>query len=421
MIEFFLIVFRHVCQTMKLPIAILSQRLFAQIAVDCSVEQIAAVLQGWSSWPLALQEALSADCVMGMFPLAGLGEYAFAAWTDLASQSACTFRWSDRANRRSVAEHLANVLVDVVRAFRPMNAKRLIADIFEFPVVPSSLDTSLVILGMMVNEILKASGQRTVDLSTSACRACLVRIFDRLRAGADGSGKRDVLLCLSSLEDCVELLKLAAQEPVPSLPVPSALPKVASSFSSADASFHFKLLSWNIAGHSVSLQCPLDWSLADNMCAIVFEIGRWAADVIVLQECVSEAALAGMPVELCLVGAAPSHSGFVHVYAKSSLQARLVACKRAVVVVDLASPEAGDGALLRLVACHLPPGAAGAQQRQAVISEMKGLLSPRSLVVGDMNLREEETPEVSALLSMEDVEYAGKSQSLTLFFWEAVL
>ena len=83
-----------------------------------------------------------------------------------------------------------------------------------------------------------------------------------------------------------------------------------------------KLLTWNVAGASVSRQAPELFEPLDKLPLVKHEIvDRWAPDIFTLQECVTAEALPGFAEEYNLVGAeyVEVQRAYVHLYAKKAL------------------------------------------------------------------------------------------------------
>jgi endonuclease/exonuclease/phosphatase family metal-dependent hydrolase len=173
-----------------------------------------------------------------------------------------------------------------------------------------------------------------------------------------------------------------------------------------------KVVTWNIAGSSVSCQAPSGFVTRDKLTFVVAEVLRWGADLVTLQECVSSNSLAGLDVKYVLVGAewVDVQRSYVHLYARKGLGAEMV-------------PKRGrwPGVLARLVvdaealdvaAVHLEPGPQGAEERKRQLSaislEVKG---SAAVVLGDFNIRLEEE---DALLEC----VAGRNASYNGFSWD---
>ena len=179
------------------------------------------------------------------------------------------------------------------------------------------------------------------------------------------------------------------------------------------------MLTWNISewdgAQRISAQAPAEcaaWSSADNILAVQLEILRYCPTVVCLQECPSREPLSSLATSYRFIGAAAAHAGFVHLYvarahgeaARSALPGEPgVAC-----TVDV-----GDVALT-IVALHLPPFEAGADERAAIVRRVVASASqPRRaaalVLAGDLNVREAEAAELSKACSFVDVPYDGFS------------
>ena len=122
-------------------------------------------------------------------------------------------------------------------------------------------------------------------------------------------------------------------------------------------------LTWNISTApdlpGVSARAPASWTVADNLVALAREVRRLSPDVLALQECPGEDAVAALGGAYSFLGSAPSHSGFVHLYAREG-----VGCRRLELPSGLpaVAGESRVGDLrLQWLAVHLSPGKEGAR------------------------------------------------------------
>ena len=143
----------------------------------------------------------------------------------------------------------------------------------------------------------------------------LKRCFAYIRSEVGSRGHRDALKVLQDAAVCRRVLKFLAQAgqsdgvgvhaaaaargagSVGPAPAPTSTSRAVTSKS-------LKLLTWNVAGASVSRQAPELFTPYDKLPLLKHEIvDRWAPDIFTLQECVTEEALPGFAEEYKLVGA----------------------------------------------------------------------------------------------------------------------
>jgi len=152
-------------------------------------------------------------------------------------------------------------------------------------------------------------------------------------------------------------------------------------------------LTWNISTApdlpGVSARAPASWTVADNLAALAREVRRLSPDVLALQECPGEDAVAALGGAYSFLGSAPSHSGFVHLYAREG-----VGCRRLELPSGLpaVAGESRVGDLrLQWLAVHLSPGKEGAARRRRQLARALAALDGCTVaVLGDFNVREEE-------------------------------
>lgn len=108
------------------------------------------------------------------------------------------------------------------------------------------------------------------------------------------------------------------------------------------------------------------------------------------------------------VASARAHAGFVHLYVRAGLKflalENLAGCPCVAARVEVSSME------IDVVALHLVPGAHSSAARLSQITTATTLVSSAaSVILGDMNVRDEEVEAMLALKDMHDVAYSGKS------------
>ena len=177
-----------------------------------------------------------------------------------------------------------------------------------------------------------------------------------------------------------------------------------------------RAMTWNVSHADVipvSARAPLDrhvWSIEENLAAVQAYVLRQRPDVVALQECPASSALDKLSVDFDLLGANRSHCGFVHLYARRELDATPVELGRDVQGA-MAVVRAGAKSLA-VVAVHLAPGSDSASRRKEQVHAIIKAKPERErplVVLGDMNVRDEEMQALRDRFSLEEAVYHGLS------------
>ena len=169
-----------------------------------------------------------------------------------------------------------------------------------------------------------------------------------------------------------------------------------------------RLLTWNIAGEQTSASGPAWWTTEDKIAAMRREIGRWDPDVVALQECPGPDRWAGLDDSMEQVGAARAHAGFVHLYVKRVVPSERVGvtAKCPWVVAELKL----RGGTVKVASVHLAPGEGAAEERLKQVRQIAKICGGGSVVVlGDLNVREDEMEDVRKAGEFFEAMYAGKT------------
>ena len=224
--EFFLKVARRVCETLRLNIAIGSHVLGERLAESGqTLETVRRGLEGWKHWHP--EEVRAAGCLLVPVPAqegksvrdwflvsvrsaSGEGER-------LAQASSLHVSIQDRCGRATVGERVAGMIDGVVRGVKCGPGDRVSVEQGRFPDCSSSVDSCLVVLGLVFARIAQEAKVGHLDPFAASYvhdfRGCLARAMGMLRIEADRLGDRDVGrgLCTESL--CSRLLAMLAERP----------------------------------------------------------------------------------------------------------------------------------------------------------------------------------------------------------------
>ena len=247
--------------------------------------------------------------------------------------------------------------------------------------------------------------------------ACL----QHLRLESDRCGERDVLLAaLDTAEDCRGVLELLvaggdAQAAVePTTLVGRALRTV-----EAESLQATRVLTWNICGEESAFTAPETFGARDKLAWLRAEIFLLQPDVLALQECVSEAPLGILAPLYRLQGTAPAHKGYVHLYVRQGQECEVVAALGPGIPAVVSKLVIGQHRLL-VVAAHLPANRLGDLPEQQVgpagrikaMHDIATRLRPEQgpvVLMGDLNVRDEEVRDLLELGAWRDVGYGQSS------------
>ena len=428
MLEFFLIVLRRLCQTLGLPAAIGSHRLGLAVAAADDASALRLLVQGWEQWlemaqrireskellaPVVLEDArVQRRCVLVRVLAQGGAD-------SLAAAAVLEVRVSDRIERKRLAKELGDKVAALVRSVGSEAGHEAVRVVVEtgFPECDMECDVGIVILSLLARRVSVLAGESSEasvsGLSVQGAVASLKMCFSHLRGEVCGRGQRDVLKLLTTEAACRKVLRLLAsgslegmgdvtQGGVPRMPVEEAAQSVAGG--------RLKLLTWNLAGKSVSREAPDSFTFADKLSIVVSEIARWSPDIFTLQECVSEDPVAGLGDAYELVGVAWAEvqQGYVHLYSRPVLSMRKVP-----------APGSWPGVMGKMTLCdvdvdlaavHLAPGAGGVGERKRQLEAVARDSSSAALVVlGDFNMRFVEESALLEATGCRNASYAGFS------------
>ena len=440
-LEFFLIVLRRIAEKLDLPVAVGTHALGSAVDESTNESLLKLKVRTWKSWAWLSEHIGSAKQFLlpvirdeGKYPrdVVLLVVSAISDGVSLDNAQQFEVRVFDVLGRSGVAEKLVRNVVAVLSTISDMSGVQDAPVMVQesLPACSCAFDRGFLVLGMLLVFLARSAGKKFHESAETEAgnpvfaakvRKSLAALFASLRSEADRSGSRDVLLQLKNKAECVQRLELlcAAQvvddeSVLPRSTAPSGTSKSAREIAVSDFQ-PLKVLTWNIAGASKSGSAPESFSMEDKMAAVQQEIvGRWLPDIVALQECVNEFALAGMLNVYDFLGAAAVDDvhrscGFVHVYVRRGVQASRLKTPQGVPAV-LVRIKVGKESV-NVAAVHLMPGPSGAKRR---LAQMKAVAQPFQpsgvhLVVGDMNVRQEEMEELLKVGSFRDAAYEGRS------------
>jgi endonuclease/exonuclease/phosphatase family metal-dependent hydrolase len=172
-----------------------------------------------------------------------------------------------------------------------------------------------------------------------------------------------------------------------------------------------RVVTWNISGKDKSQYAPEDWGEEDKLAAVAQEVKRWGAEIVALQECPSARGLLGLQPVYDLVGAQKCHhhDSFVHLYVRKGIDASGV---KLVASCPCVLGQLGiRGSRVDVIAAHLEAGAGNASVRQGQVRAAfdKCRHGNACVLLGDLNVREEEVEELRKIGDFGDAPYSGLS------------
>ena len=428
MLEFYLIVLRRLCQRLGLPVAIGSHRLGFAIAAADDASALRLIVQGWEQWqemsqsiresqellvPVVLEDArVQRRCVLVRVLAQGGAD-------NLASAGVLEVRVSDRIGRKRLAKELGDKVVALIRSVNSEAGHEAVRVVVEpgFPECEMECDVGVVVLGLLARRVAVLAGESSeasvLGLSLQDAAASLKMGFSHLRSEACGRGQRDVLKLLTTEAPCRKVLRLlvASNSGGPCDVTQGARQHVPVEEAAQTAvPDRLKLLTWNLAGRSVSREAPDSFTFADKLSVVVSEIARWSPDIFTLQECVSKDPVVGVGDAYELVGVAwaEAQQGYVHLYSRRGL------------FLKRASTLGGwPGVMGKMTLCdvdvdvaavHLAPGPGGVSERKRQLEAVARDSSGEALVVlGDFNVRFVEESALLDVTGCRNASYAGFS------------
>ena len=422
---------------------------------DKELKAVMEAVRGYQHWGRLQSELESAECLAmvvslrpqeeGKFPRDCVAVFAVSAEEGQPLRGARGFRVLvfDVKRRKRLRESLGRRLGSFFRELWPQAGGEV--EVVEMPtpgcVAPN--ECCLVCLGALLGVLASGAGLE-VDVKKWVASSRFVAsvgrqvrfVFDALRKVAAETEARDVLQCegMQDADGCRELLEGLTDwgvgaggedsgsgseaEVVAGVGQGAAgMARVADGVSVGvsrvvvDDMAPVRVLTWNVDGLGKSRSAPASFTVVDKLAAVQLEILRWGPEVVSLQECPKAAALDVVGGERYeLVGAAPAHSGYVHLYVRRGVKwgcgVVLEGLPAVVAEVQLA------GEVLCVAAVHLAPGADGASERREQLARVLGAMRGKHvLVLGDVNAREAEVEEICELWEggLDDARYLGRS------------
>ena len=182
------------------------------------------------------------------------------------------------------------------------------------------------------------------------------------------------------------------------------------------------VVSWNIAGHDKAEAAPEKFSEVDKAAWLRSMLERWShVDILAVQESPQAEHLVGLRGMYRLLGSCKSHGvdRYVQLYVRAGVKAergcKVAGCSAVAAWVTL------DAARVLVVAVHLAPHAEGAKTRLRQMVAVAKFVSVEldkcdaerdavgALLLGDMNVRNEEMSELLETGDWYEAKYQGKS------------
>jgi len=424
-LDFFVIVLRRLCDRLQLPVSLAPHKLGLDLQLAHSEEDMALTLLKWESykhWGQLVASTADAEIFLAVVPVedaALLRDCVLVAISPsdanerLGQASGYVVDIYDDVGRSALAERLARNAVKLLTPKPPPVETR------QHPATGerSRHERGFTSLGMLLAALLRKAGHSFHDPAqpdfAAKVRRSLGACLQALREEADKRGNRDVLVQLGAPEGCKAFLRvLSAPLETEARPSGQQQPpgQVRVKAIHVAAFQPLKILTWNINARGKSSLAPKSFTVADKMAATQQEICRWRPDLCALQECADALPLPGLASLYDFVGSAPAeHCGHIHCYVRKGLRAVLLGAPKNCPAV-LLRVEVGDGTTLDVAAVHLMPGTSGRDSRKLQLRAALGMLRPGSqLIVGDMNVRPDEVPNLLALGHYRNADYAGSS------------
>ena len=421
-LEFFLIVLRHVCEVLGLSVYVGSHRLGGRVGGPVPVDRVRAAVQSWKQFGDEEQRRAQAAREL-LVPVCHDPEGSGARWDwvlarvvaeedGVALNDARALRGfvADRHARPSLAARVGQRVCAVLPLPRYHLRGGVVAgfQVAPCPDCDNRQDALLLMLGLLSARVAELAGVPCMPARGGTyvhdVRLAAADAFADLREKVDGGeGKdRDVLPHLADREVCTSWLRKLVSKPQIALrqtrlsaPQRVALLQAGSDVAPVD---HVSVLTWNVNQkvRPTSAQAPSDvrvWSAADNFEAVQAEVLRLQPDVVSLQECDGGEASPRFAERYDFIGARLGHSaeaGHVHLYVKKALAATALGVAG---FPGVACSVKLRHAKVVFVALHLAATQAAAGQREKHLQRATKLATAESASVvlfGDLNLRDAE-------------------------------
>ncbi|MCP4035820.1 MAG: hypothetical protein GY733_02695, partial [bacterium] len=429
-LEFFLIVARHVSRVLELPLAVASHKLGHMVGTEQNLAQLLAGVEGWQQWsvrdvrgavewyvPVCVDvSGQTADWVFVRVVSATEGEA-------LGGAQALVVQVTDRARRQRLARRVACAVVSLLRGapVQSLDAVGARVEVVEGP--PTERRESIVaVLGLIFWRVAAhAKVQQRLAMDSARfvadVRAAADRAFGFLREQASVAGVTDVLACLADAGKCRDLLDVLGSAVVSADgDARATVPKILRAARGAQKAGSFeplKFLTWNVSAAlapAKAARAPVTWTALDNLLAVQAWIRRWQPDVLALQECPARDALSELEAEYVLLGVAEAHAGYVHLYARRGMS--LAVKELAVNAPCVIATGVVDGEECDVAACHLAPERgerAEAERRRQLAVIVKSLQAQAKVVMGDLNVSDGEARDLCEEHGLRDADYASMS------------
>lgn len=446
-LEFFLLVLKHACKVIGLPVTVGSKTVGKEIGRQEDVSKLACVMEKWCKvW----DRADVSKKVELLLLVAVDGKSLPQDWMCIVVRSAVPgerlgdakrllVKVHDPARRAATARRVARNVDVLVRGIAAR--ADLVEPVVEFCEVPGCRVGSQRVLcafGLLMGRVGVAAGEPALDVKLESfvpdVGYVLRALFAHFRKELCEHGLRDVKRLLWDAASCRSALQKLGTVP--------CLTRRAGSVHASDAAARMdvhegmvvgcagkhekqapaiRIVTWNVAGGHRSAQAPSTYNEKDQRAAVMGEVLRWcrtfACDVIALQECEGGSGYDELLGTHELAGSteAVDTRGFVQVYVRRGLQYVQVEAGESepYVAVRVSWGHAGMAQQSLVIAgVHLPVGDC-AGKRQRILEQVlarTGVADGRAVLVGDMNTKDD--AEVKAMchrIGLHEARYNGYS------------
>ena len=424
MLEFFLKLLEQCSSEMRLRVSVGSRTLGKLVGTSASLEDFCRVVSRWREcWNP--DEVKRRDVLLLPVPTVDVPaprDWVFVAVrardgrSSLGHAEQLEVRVYDRMVRKMLSDRIARFVQALFRDGAVSLDPVVVQE--DLPECRVATQRSACVLGVIAAYVQEHAGQTFLDRGSqtfvSDFLLVLRAVFAKLRTEAAAQALTDMNEYVVG-EEARKLLSMFGEVPC----LRSTLATQQSVGAVRDVkdagAVILKAATWNICGGQKSAQAPESWLLADQANEVVKEVFRWDADVVSLQEVLSDE-----PVERLLhrynhVGSSGSHRGFVHLYVSKNLTIVDCKCDRpGVVLCRLRLKTAVDDveSSMMIAAVHLPSGIEQAmvRSRSSVFAEVsRDSEDTGVLILGDMNCKDEEAADVCKKNCLREACYAGSS------------
>ena len=424
MLEFFLKVLEQCSSQMRLRVSVGSRTLGKLVGTSTSLDGFCRVVSRWREcWNP--DEVKRRDVLLLPVPTVDVPaprDWVFVAvrardgHSSLGQAEQLEVKVYDRMVRKMLNDRIARFVQALFRDGAVSLDPEVVPE--DFPECRVATQRSACVLGLIAAYVQEVAGQTFLDRGSPTFvpdfLLVLRAVFAKLRTEAAAKALTDMKDYVVG-EECRKLLSMFGEVPcLRSTLTTQQSAGVVRDVKDAEAVI-LKAATWNISGGQKSAQAPESWLLADQANEVVKEVLRWDADVVALQEVLSDEPIERLLHRYNHVGSSGSHRGFVHLYVSKNLTIVDCKCDRPGVVLcrlRLKSVRDDVESIMMIVAVHLPSGIEQAvvKTRSSVFAEVSRASEDTGvLILGDMNCKDEEAADVCKKNFFREACYAGSS------------